>query len=442
MKRSVWLIILIFCLSASGFANDIGFQSDELIRLIQEQRRTIEDLKKVIESQDQKISDIESKINSIDSQSGSVDQSKKLSTMMSRLQFLESEQASSWSKNVKLGGDLRYRHELIDDENLENTKKGEGEQRNRNRIRARIGLDAKVNDEVDAKFRLATGQADPTSTNQTLNDAFTKKDIWLDMAYFDYHPVDISGLNVLGGRMPNPFYMPGKSPLIWDGDLNLEGVALTHRTPVGSFEMFSNLGGFWIDEKSTSNDIWLLGAQCGLKKTIGKNYFLFGPGFYHYSGLRGQPTLDWEAKGKGYGNTLSSGNYAEDFNELQLFAEAGFDVLSMPVAVFGDYVQNIKASNSEDTGWLAGLRLNRCKEPRTWEFNYYYKLLEKDAVVGAFTDSDFVGGGTNGKGHVFNLGYQISKGWKTGATYFYNEKGVNINERDYHRLQLDLEYKF
>ena len=53
-----------------------------------------------------------------------------------------------------LKGDLRLRGEVID-------KEGE-DTRNRARVRARIGLDAKVNDDIDVHVRIASGSDDPT----------------------------------------------------------------------------------------------------------------------------------------------------------------------------------------------------------------------------------------------------------------------------------------
>ena len=50
--------------------------------------------------------------------------------------------------------------------------------------------------------------------------------MWIDLAYFDWHPERVEGLNVIGGKMENPFYAPGKTELLWDGDLRPEGVAL------------------------------------------------------------------------------------------------------------------------------------------------------------------------------------------------------------------------
>lgn len=98
------------------------------------------------------------------------------------------------------------------------------------------------------------------------------------------------------------------------------------------------------------------------------------------------------------------------------------------------------ASTSEDQGWLIGCKLNKAKKPGSWEFSYDYRDLEKDAVIGIFSDSDFIGGGTNGKGHRFGITYQLAKNLQAALTYFLNERGDNGD--DYRRLQADLKFKF
>ena len=114
----------------------------------------------------------------------------------------------------------------------------------------------------------------------------------------------------------------------------------------------------------------------------------------------------------------------------------------MPVAVFGTYVNNIAAKTSEDTGWLSGTKFNKAKKPGSWEVSYNYRDVEEDAVVGGICDSDFVGGGTDGKGHVLGFKYQIAKNVQGGLSYFINEKNANDTKDDFKLLQADLIFKF
>ena len=75
--------------------------------------------------------------------------------------------SASPGPSLKFAGDLRYRHEAINDD-------FEAE-RHRQRIRARFGVTADVADNVRVGLQLATGGDDPVSANQTLDGGFSRK---------------------------------------------------------------------------------------------------------------------------------------------------------------------------------------------------------------------------------------------------------------------------
>lgn len=128
-----------------------------------------------------------------------------------------------------------------------------------------------------------------------------------------------------------------------------------------------------------------------------------------------------------------------------MFIDSGSEISGVPVAVFGDYVQNIASGVDDyDQGWLAGFSVGKCKEPFSVAFSYNYRYLEKDAVVGAFTDSDFGGGGTDAKGHQFGLNFQAARNVQTGITCLLDKKGMadGKEEKDYNCVQVDVNFKF
>jgi len=354
-------------------------------------------------------------------------------------------EALKWASKLKWSGDFRYRYEYIDDDGVDS------EDRHRNRIRARLGLSAKVNDEWDLGFRIATGNGevsgDPVSTNQTLDEAFSKKPIWLDQAFFGYHPQWLEGFHVLGGKIENPFYKVGKNELIWDGDLTPEGVALTYGLSLSEQTSLNWVaGGFWVNEESSGGDTSLWGIQGHLKHQFDKpTYFLAGAGKFCYGNIQGEESLaaEWNAAtGAFFGNTNVGTVYALDYDLFEVFAEFGTVLAELPVAVFADYVQNT-AADDEDTGWLVGVVVNKAKDPGSWQFEWDYRELERDAVVGQFSGSDFVGGGTGGEGHRFALGYVLAKNVTTNVTYYANEfDRPGIEGEKYDRVQIDLALKF
>jgi putative porin len=353
----------------------------------------------------------------------------------------EAKSKSSWTDRIKVHGDLRYRHEWIDREGRKD--------HTRHRVRGRVGVTAQLTDTVDVGFQIASGSDDPVSTNQTLDMGFSSKDVWIDLAYFDWHPEQVDGLHIVGGKMKNPFYRPGKTELVWDGDLRPEGLALKYSGDFGNAKPFASLGGFWVDERSNDSDSYILGAQAGLKYKLSDTLSLTGGvSIYNYDDIQNRAPF-YDASDS-FGNSIrladfrNAGSpilYAEDFTEVEVFGELNAKVAGLPVSVFGDYVQNVDADD-DDTGWLAGFKIGRCKEPGSFEFSYNYRELERDAVVGAFTSSDFGGGGTDGKGHTFGAGYQVSKRIALGASYFLNDVGLEGHSDDYERLQLDAKFKF
>ena len=159
----------------------------------------------------------------------------------------------SWTDKIKLDGDLRYRNETI--------KVGDNDTQNKHRIRVRIGIEAKVNEMLDLGFQLATGSDNPVSTNQTLGDGFSTKDIRLDLAYFDFHTNKAPGLHFIAGKMKNPYFLPWKSELVWDTDLRPEGGLVKYSRANKSVEFFTNIGGFYVEERSSDVDTYLFGAQ-------------------------------------------------------------------------------------------------------------------------------------------------------------------------------------
>jgi hypothetical protein len=351
-------------------------------------------------------------------------------------------ESMKWVENVKISGDLRYRYEGIDAQSGGKW----GASVNRNRIRARIGLYAKANEDVDLGFRLGSGSQDPVSTNQTLEDSFDKKPIWIDLAYFDWHPGTIKGFDFVGGKMLRPFYRVGDNQLIWDDDLNPEGLAAKYEMPINdSLKAYINGGGFWVGhpDNVSAQDTSLWGIQGYLKNTFeDKIYLLGGMSYYTYGNIKGEPNVGslW-GKNSFFGNTATGGKYAYRFNIVEGFAEYGFKLADFPVAVYGDYAHNTDAPSSKNNAWLIGTTFNKAKDPGTWQIGYDYRDIDSDAVVGQFNDSDFDGGGTNAKGHRFNFTYQLAKNFQGCLTYFLDES-KNDNKDKYRRLQADLVFKF
>ncbi|MCA1808405.1 MAG: putative porin [Lentisphaerae bacterium] len=341
---------------------------------------------------------------------------------------------------------MRVRYENID-------KEGDAV-RARERFRARLGVEAKVNDEVTAGIGFRTGGNDPISGNQTMGDGFTSKDIALELGYVAWAPAVTPGATLIGGKMSKPFFQV--SDLVWDGDLNPEGAALRYKLPLGPANLLVNGAALVVTERSKDSDTYIYTGQAGVDvKTDAGIKMLAGVSYYYYDNMQDFGVIDWTDSFKGYGNTVKTTRdddgkvtkavYANEYRELEFMASIGFDcpLTGLPWNFYGNYVRNTEADD-DDTGYLAGVKLGAAKTPHSFELGYNYRHLEADAVVGAMADSDSWGGGTNGKGHKLMVAYQISKNWTLGASYFINEAGIRDGDtsKDYKRLQLDLAAKF
>ncbi len=83
---------------------------------------------------------------------------------------------------------MRVRQETIDVEDEPDFTGSRN--KDRQRIRARLGAFTKVNSEVETGIQVASGSgADRRSTNENMDNYFDKKAVWLDLAYISYVPV-------------------------------------------------------------------------------------------------------------------------------------------------------------------------------------------------------------------------------------------------------------
>lgn len=353
--------------------------------------------------------------------------------------------AEGWQDRISLDGDFRHRFEGIDD-----ASKDTG--RFRQRIRARLGLDAMVNDEWSAHLRLITGSSDPVSGNQTIGDGFSTKGFHLDRGYFKYSPSCIPGLSVMGGKFGNPFILMDKTELIWDGDLSFEGASFKYMSGVSErVDFHLRGGGFCVRERKTDDETRLFAGQTGLTVEAAEDVKVtFGGGFYSYDEVRGREGF-YEA-GEFSGNSTSHffevpgdsstmyTGYANDFGLFELFGELSFKIEKVSCKIFGNFVQNGDADENNQ-GWLAGTTIKKGKGAGSVKLHANYRRLEKDAVIGLFTDSDTFGGGTDGKGLQLGLGVGVADNASLGFTYYLDRKDLE-EEIDYNRYQLDVKVSF
>jgi len=348
----------------------------------------------------------------------------------------EKRESAGWTENIRVKGDFRYRYE-----NKDVDLPGRSD-RNRQRVRARPAIIARLPARTEVGFGLATGGADPVSSNQTLGDGGSSKGIVLDLAYVKWQPLD--DLYLVAGKFKNEMQRTGGHGLLWDSDWRPEGLELLYRRGI----FFGNALGTWLeaDGSSGSGEIFAWGAQGGVDLPVGEGLKLKAGLSYYDIPVQGENCL-FDA-GDCFGNSTDvNGNYLFDFEEFNAFAELGFSVLDLPAKFFVDYVKN-DAASTNDSGYALGLKLGKAKQQGSWEAGYVYQDLEADAVLGLLTDSDFAGGGTDAKGHKLSAAYALTDAGKVKLTYFATERqdsnGVENGGKPYDvdTLQLDFSWKY
>jgi polyhydroxyalkanoate synthesis regulator phasin len=369
--------------------------------------------------------------------------SEVVETREARNKALAKEIVPQWARNWQWSGDIRLRSET---RNLTDSPTV-----NRQRIRVRLGLDAKVTPHLKASARLATGSStDPVATNQSFSTSFNRVSFLLEQAYLAYTP-EVAGLDqfkLAGGLLPNPFWTVGQ--LVWDVDLNFHGAAASVGKEIGPADLFVNSGVFSLQTDITeSASLWSLQGGAVLHPftqftaEVLNNFTLTGAlAYYDYKNVT-NPLTESTARttaGGFKGNTTG----VQDYNLLNPTLQVASQVDGVPWKLYGDWVHNTAVAAGGD-GFQLGVAVGKAKKPfdlkEGWEAGYYFERLEPDATFGAFTSSDFGGGGTNHLGNVWWLKLATLKNSDLTLSY-YAIREVKRPKSHEDRLQVDWLTKF
>ncbi|MBD3286448.1 hypothetical protein GF338_08930 [candidate division WOR-3 bacterium] len=382
--------------------------------------------------------------------------------------------ADEWFEKISFKGDLRHRFEWYGKESWTTDSVGNDvledtlHSRYRNRVRARLSLKAKPEDNLEIGMRLVTGGGDPVSTNQTFDGAFGTKGFQLDRAYFKWSP--FGGLYLKGGKYGTPWELASKA--FWDGDLAVEGATVGWDGDFGSVSPFVNFNYLWVDEiKKDPADVMLYLGQGGANFAFGGAKLLVAVNYFTYTNIVDHsPLYDEDFFGNTEGTTdveeividtvidgadttinidttitqEPSGGYAYGYDVLQPSFKLGLKLGDFPISLYGDLVYNINSEVSEDNmGYMFGIKLGKAKKPGSFEVSANYGALQADCSNATFVDSDFAGGGTGGNGLKVGGAVAITKKLTGGVTFFANTLGPDSDTpKKYYRFQGDLKMKF
>ena len=265
-------------------------------------------------------------------------------------------------------------------------------------------------------------------------------------------------LTVQGGKMANPLFT---TPMVWDPDINPEGLAERINYAVNdNLSLFANFGQFvyqnFIPNATSggfggiSNDGYLFTWQGGVGyKFAPETNAKVGLTFYNYTGFPGTylagTTFTSSTVGgpNGFGgpfafsptgapNTYPTNQaglaFANGVNNLRYFelpVEVNFPIGGISAQVFGDVAYNIQADNRAKQGSFAnlgsqafayqaglsvgtniGLTMNRvAAKKNTWEARAYWQQVDLNSLDPNLIDSDFFEGRTNLQGVFLAFAY-------------------------------------
>ncbi len=325
-------------------------------------------------------------------------------------------------------GDFRLR--------FQSEKRGTtAENRNRLRIRLRLGTDIALNDTLKLKFGVASGAADPKSTNQTLQDSFQHPDLRLDYAYLDYQASD--QLRLVGGRFHNPLWT---TDLLWDTDIMPDGFGFNYKSRLFGLDAFVNGGFFLIDEISGSAlDPNMIVIQPGVKFAIDKGASARVAVTYTGTQYVTGKILDNNAAS----NTGATTGLANQYNNIGFTTELVLTNTKIvpQMSVIFDWTKNMEVT-TEGVGYMLGVEFGDKKiaDLGNWQFKTSYRELSRNAWLDILPDADYYGGATFVKGMRYGLTYGLSSNTSAGASYFVMANKDGSAEENL--LQLDLNTKF
>ncbi len=393
----------------------------------------------------------------------------------------------------------------------------------RQRFRLRFNVNAKFNEDFASGFSLASGDInDPTSTNQTDAGFYARKAIAIDKAFIDYTPHQWHALTVVGGKFAYPWY---STELTWDKDLNPEGVAETLAWNFDSAPFFKKFAvvGFALpyaqvarttpaDQSSVTSLVY--GSQIQAQFQL-LRFLKFSAYTALYNWHNADPIALALAKASsknpqtpltgllplGTGNTVQNSiittmasnvvtiggtsfptgvttiTNAQFASRFALFDSiARFDVNTgadkWPIAIIGDYVQNLEACANLDSilaapantatihytqttnfpcnshqrrGYWGEAQVGRGARKGDWQFDYTRMFIEREAVLSNFDYSD-IRQGSNVTEHRAQMIYQLENNVQLSWTGLFgrpiNFDSPNPPENFLKRLQFDVIYTF
>ncbi|MBK6766560.1 MAG: hypothetical protein IPG71_09685 [bacterium] len=144
----------------------------------------------------------------------------------------------------------------------------------------------------------------------------------------------------------------------------------------------------------------------------------------------------------GFGNSLAGDSaFATDFEILDAILGVTIPVNKAKLSVTVNPLINT-ATERDNLGWAALVKLKGKCMDLPCSLAYDYRVLEPNAVVGFYTDSDAAGGRTNQRGHRISGDMEVLNGLSLGGTAIFSTLNASGDGNWYQRWMVDASVKF
>lgn len=355
-----------------------------------------------------------------------------------------------WER-VSASADIRLRHE--------HGARRDNPNRNRERVRARFGLKADLGEGFTAGFRLRTG--DPKDPRSPYNDLGRDEDgdgmlrslqINFDRLYIGWKPSALEGFWIKAGKFGHPFVSnPVYGELVWDADVNPEGIAAGFdMMPTPDLDISLMAGQYLLVAEHATDEFSAFVAQASAKARLAEKTSLTAAlGWYRYGNPHPDGNLDSAALDRS--NLLVGGEYASDFHILNPIVAVHYGGFGIPVTVAGEYIYNTGADegsgaqDGDENGFAIGFSAGQTKKKGDWKLFYQWQRVEQDAVFSPFSQDDFQFA-SGFRGHVYGVKYQLTdrvsvRGWGLTAQTERHGAGAPDDDDDT-KLRFDVDARF
>ncbi len=333
---------------------------------------------------------------------------------------------------VTLHGDMRFRAEHDDRVRANDTS----QDRERLRLRARMGVKYKANDQWSGAIRLSTGTNgnSPYMTFNSGTEGEGNADFSLNRAHIDYAPV--KGLTLTGGRMGLKFWQQNEQ--WWDTDRSPDGIAVVYNmgglTLNGSYIVLDDgVDGSW------NKDITAILYQLVFNGKVA--------GLKYIAAIGGASLSNADLFLDKAGGAVGLQSDSHTIVSLQAKGDkwlAGADMIQGNADV-------------EDTAIVAQ---GRYKVTDKVQLRLYYYSVEAFSTLGdgMYSQDNWPNPGNNGvsnfEGMRYQVDFKIAKNTSMDLRYYDGERIVDtatlpatasdalLNDKDRNRLQLNLTVKF